>query len=149
MIKYIKYIILGLSFSVCASAEPVPNIFNSGDLVSSSKINENFQALADRIDTLSAVSTWSVSGVFVYGGSDIYEIPSDATYVLKEIIHTRPDSVCTFQAGNNVMVIPRTYLVSLTQGITLESGDIISMECAGGSSNQGNITISGTKYNIP
>ena len=55
--KPIRYVFLGaflVLLGLWAVAVTVPNAFQEGDVVSSSKVNENFQALADAVSALEA-----------------------------------------------------------------------------------------------
>ena len=55
--RQIKYTLLGafiVLLGLWAVAVTVPNAFHEGDVVSSAKVNENFQALADAVTALEA-----------------------------------------------------------------------------------------------
>ena len=156
MIKYLKYLIILLSTNTYSAGAHVANVFSNGDLVSSSKMNANFQELADRIDIYSTAGTWSVaSGAMTADNAsyNIMTVASDGTYVLKEIIHTATaNTSCTVTAGSSVIQFPwDTYQISLSQGITLNPGDTITMSCyySTNTNLQVNATLSGIKYNTP
>ena len=57
MLQKTKYVLLGVFLSALGLwglAVTIPNTFADGDVVSSSKMNENFQALKNAVDTLEA-----------------------------------------------------------------------------------------------
>lgn len=47
-----KYLLLILLFPFCATAAEIPHTFFNGEPADANKVNENFQALADNIETL-------------------------------------------------------------------------------------------------
>ncbi|GEM90783.1 hypothetical protein [Oceanithermus desulfurans] len=65
MMQKTKYVLIGLFISALGLwglAVTVPNSFSSGDVVSASKMNENFQALKSAVDALEAKVAFAAVG---------------------------------------------------------------------------------------
>ena len=149
-----------ISKAVFAAGPPVVNQFVTGEPIIASEINDNFQELADRIqsvaDAVSALSSgliWNMSAEGVTDGKslNVFTVPADGEYVLTEILRTNSSSSCTIDSGTAIIEIPRgNSILSLSTGVVLQAGDTVSVRCTTSAVVSGYaVTISGLKYRLP